>query len=362
MNRTPAVNPPIGDRCRIVVRATNWIGDGVMSMPALEMLRKARPRAHVAVLARPEVGDLYRQSFIDEVIPWTARARRRDILGRWMLASRIRRQGFDAAILFQNAFDAALVMWLARIPVRIGYDVNRRRVLLTHPVRATPATDRPAHQSTYYVNMLQRAGIVPAAPERPRPALLPPDACGAARDVLAEGSWIGVAPGSSNGHAKRWLPERFAEASAIAARTLGSRIVLLGSNADKDVCARVEAALRSLGADAVDLSGSTSVGTLMRLTAACDAVLANDSGSMHVADALGVPTVAVFGPTCERSTGPTGPYSVAVRHRVECSPCLLQECPIDHRCMTGVESTRVAAELIRVAAAGRASRRSEVPA
>jgi heptosyltransferase-2 len=344
-----------------VVRATNWIGDGVMSMPALQTLRKALPHAHVAVLVRPEVGDLYRQSFIDEVIPWTARAHRRDVLGRWRLASRIRRQGFDAAILLQNAFDAALVMWLARIPVRIGYDVNRRRALLTHPVPATPTPDQPAHQSTYYINMLQRAGIVPTPPERVRPTLPPPDACCAAHDVLAEGSWIGVAPGSSNGHAKRWLPERFAEASAIAARTLGSRIVLLGSNADKDVCARVEAALRSLGTHAVDLSGSTSVSALMRLTAACDAVLANDSGSMHIADALGVPTVAVFGPTCERSTGPTGPHSVAVRQQVECSPCLLHECPIDHRCMTGVDSTRVAAELIRVAAAGRASRQSKVP-
>lgn len=360
MSPPTALPRGLHDHCRIVVRATNWIGDGVMSMPALERLRTAFPRAHLAVLARPEVGELYMQPFIDEVIPWTASRNRRDALGRWRLASQIRRRRFDAAILFQHAFDAALVLWLARVRVRIGFDVKRRRWLLTHPVPAPSASGDPTHQSRHYLALLQGAGIIAAVPDSVRPTLAAP-AAGQPQGTLSNGRpWIGVAPGSSNGHAKRWLPERFAEASAAAARVLGSRIVVFGSKADRDVCAHVVAALRSLGTDAVDASGATSVRTLMMMTAACDAVLSNDSGSMHIADALGVPTVAVFGPTCERATGPTGHLSSVVRHRVECSPCLLHECPIDHRCMTRVDPTRVAAELVRVAMAGRAARQPTV--
>jgi len=359
---SPPAALPLGlhDHCRIVVRATNWIGDGVMSMPTLEQLRTAFPRAHLAVLARPEVADLYIQPFIDEVIPWTASRNRKDVLGRWRLASRIRQRRFDAALLLQNAFDAALVMWLARVPTRIGYDVKRRGWMLTHPVAAPSASGDRIHQSRHYLALLQRVGIAAAVPDSVRPTLAAPAAGQPERAMPDDGPWIGVAPGSSNGHAKRWLPQRFAESSAAAARALGSRIVIFGSKGDRDVCAQVAAALHSMGMDALDMSGATSVGTLMMMTAACDAVLANDSGSMHIADALGVPTVAVFGPTCERATGPTGLLSAVVRHQVECSPCLLHECPIDHRCMTGVESARVAAELVRLARAGRAARQPTV--
>lgn len=361
MNPAPLHRLGLPDGCRIAVRATNWIGDGVMSMPAIEQLRKAFPHAHLALLARPEVGDLYRQRFIDEVIPWSAGRGRKDAIGRCRLASRIRQGRFDAAILLQGAFEAALVMWLAQVPIRVGYDVKRRGWLLTHAVPAPYAPDHPQHQSAYYLTLLQRAGIIARVPESARPTLSPPCAPPATSHLPSASSWIGVAPGSANGRAKRWLPERFAESSAMAARALGARIVIFGSQADRNVCSQVAEALRSLGADAVDLSGATGVGTLMTLTAACDAVLANDSGSMHIADALGVPTVAVFGPTCERSTGPMGPLSAVVRHPVECSPCLLHECPIDHRCMRGVESAQVAAELIRVATARRDARTPRTP-
>ena len=361
MNRASLVRLGLPDRCRIVVRATNWIGDGVMSMPSLAQLREALPNAHLAVLAPPEVGDLYRQRFIDEVIPWTVGRGRRHVIDRWRLASQIRKLRFDAALLLQNAFEAALVMWLARVPIRVGYDLKHRGWLLTHPVPAPSTADQPTHQSTYYLTLLQRVGIVPRVPEQLRPTLSPSASPAAIRHLPRDSSWIGVVPGSSNGRAKRWLPERFAEASAIAARALGARIVIFGSPADRDVCARVTTGLRSMGTDAVDLSGTTSVSALMALAASCDAVLSNDSGTMHIADALGVPTVAVFGPTCELSTGPTGPLSAVVRQPVECSPCLLHECPIDHRCMRGVESARVAAELIRVATAGRDARMSRSP-
>lgn len=353
--RSPTT-PRLQDGCRILVRATNWLGDCVMSMAAVQQVRSSLPRAHLAVLARANVADLYRQHWIDEVILWTPARDRKDLRSRWQMAAELRRRGFDAAILLQNAFDAALVAWLARIPIRIGYAVKRRGLLLTHAI-PWPAEDSvPRHQSAHYLHLLERSGITSGTPSHERLALAIPETRGSS-SLPGHGPWIGIAPGSSNGHAKRWLPERFAEASAAAAAAMGARIVIFGSRGDADVCAEVAAALKSHGTDAIDLSGATDVPELMAHIAACDAVLANDSGTMHIADALGVPTVAVFGPTCERSTGPTGPLSVVVRQPVECSPCLLHECPIDHRCMTGLDSARVAAELMRVALAGRDANR-----
>lgn len=358
MSARPPTSPVLHDGSRILIRATNWLGDCVMSMAAVKQVRSALPRAHLAVLARAEVADLYRQPWIDEVILWTATRDWKDLRSRWRMAAELRPRGFDAAILLQNAFDAALVAWLARIPIRIGYAVKRRGMLLTHGIPWPAEGTVPRHQSARYLHLLERSGITRGPSSHGQLALAVPETCGGSRitRLPGDGPWIGIAPGSSNGRAKRWLPERFAEASAAAASALGARLVIFGSPGDADVCAHVAEALRALGTDAVDLSGKTDIRDLLALTSACDALLANDSGSMHIADALGVPTVAVFGPTCERSTGPTGHLSVVVRQPVECSPCLLHECPIDHRCMRGVESARVAAELIRVAIAGRDAR------
>ena len=356
MNCRPPVSPVLPDGSRIVIRATNWIGDCVMSMAAVKQVRISLPRAHLALLARAEVADLYRQPWIDEVILWTPARDRKDLRNRWRMAAELRRRRFDAAILLQNAFDAALVAWLARIPIRIGYAVNRRGVLLTHAIPRPAEGTVPRHQSAHYLHLLERLGITAGTPSQESLARSMREIRRNASSLSGNGRWIGVAPGSSNGRAKRWLPGRFAEASAAAAAAVGARIVIYGSRGDADGCAEVAAALRFHGTDAIDLSGATDIPQLMAHMAACDAVLANDSGPMHLADALGVPTVAVFGPTCERSTGPTGPLSVVVRQPVECSPCRLHECPIDHRCMRGVESARVATQLIRAAIAGRDAR------
>jgi heptosyltransferase-2 len=331
-----------------------------MSMPAIRQLREALPHAHLAVVAPPAVGDLYRQPCIDEVIPWMSGRGRTDVMGWWRCAERIRARRFDAAILLQNAFEAALVMWLAGVPLRIGYDVKGRGWLLTHPVPMPAAIAGPTHQSLYYLALLQRAGITATTPAPLRPTLAPFAVDPGKRHLPDEGSWIGVAPGASNGTAKRWLPERFAESAAMAAQALGARVVLLGSPADREVCARVVTALRAKGIEALDMSGRTTVGSLMTVVASCDAVLTNDSGTMHLADALGIPTVAVFGPTCEHATGPTGPWSAVVRQPVDCSPCLLHECPVDHRCMRGVASVRVAEALIRVVTEARHARRPQL--
>jgi heptosyltransferase-2 len=154
-----------------------------------------------------------------------------------------------------------------------------------------------------------------------------------------EGPAIGISPGAAYGNAKRWLPERFAE----AARNLTGQAVVFGSKAERDLCGRV-----AEGCGGRNLAGETTLREFIELAAACRVYLTNDSGAMHVASALGVPTVAVFGATDDTTTGPTGRQARVVREFAECSPCLLRECPIDHRCMTRVTADRVTATALQV--------------
>jgi heptosyltransferase-2 len=323
---------------RVLVRATNWLGDAVMSLPALREVRRSFPHAHLAVVARPWVAALYtRESCVDEVIEYTARA----FQARRSFAAGLRRKSFDLAILFQNAFDAALMAWLARIPMRIGYGRDGRGPLLTRAIRVPEPCDIPRHERFYYLELLRRAGFIERFP-RPEPILL--DRLEAARIAGASrlaqlgigGPAIGISPGAAYGNAKRWLPERFAE----AAEALGPATVLIfGSGAERDLCENVRSRLRI---PSRNLAGQTTLGEFIELAAACRTFLTNDSGAMHVAAALAVPTVAVFGATDDTTTGPAGPFARVVREHAECSPCLLRDCPIDHRCMKSVTAARVA--------------------
>jgi heptosyltransferase-2 len=152
-------------------------------------------------------------------------------------------------------------------------------------------------------------------------------------------SVIGVSPGAAYGTAKRWLPERFAESANQLAGELGATVAIFGSKDERDLC---ESVARSIAAPVKNLAGATTLAEFIDLAAACRVYLTNDSGAMHIASALGVPTIAVFGATDDETTGPTGPLARVVREQVECSPCLKRECPIDHRCMTRVSAARVA--------------------
>jgi heptosyltransferase-2 len=154
---------------------------------------------------------------------------------------------------------------------------------------------------------------------------------------------IGISPGAAYGNAKRWLPERFAESGGQLAAALGAGALLFGSAAERPLCEAVAAALRRAGLQARNLAGETTLAEFIHLAAVCRVFLTNDSGAMHVASALEVPTVAVFGATDDSATGPAGPRARVVREHAACSPCLLRECPIDHRCMTRVSAARVGA-------------------
>ncbi len=325
----------------ILVRATNWVGDAVMSLPAIRALREIYPRARISILAKPWVADLYRrESFCDELIPYTART----LAEKWAAARVLRKRGFEAAILLQNAFEAAAIAYLARIPERIGYSRDGRGFLLTRPVPVPKPGDIPRHERFYYLELLRRAGILGDLPATDAIRL---EGAPVAREAGIE--WfrrlglgeqtIGVSPGAAYGSAKRWLPERFAESANRIASDFGAAVAIFGSKDERDLCAAVA---QSITAPVKNFAGETSLAEFIDLAAACRVYLTNDSGAMHIASALGVPTIAVFGSTDDEATGPTGPLARVIREPVACSPCLKRECPIDHRCMTRIPAARVA--------------------
>lgn len=312
-----------------------------MSLPALRALRERFPGAEISILAKPWVADLYgREPFCDRLIPYTAS----DLGSKRRAAHDLRPFGFDCAILLQNAFEAAAVAYLAGIPERIGYARDGRSLLLTRAI-PVPAKGKIArHERFYYLELLKRAGIVDAMPAND---LIRLDGAAAARELGRErfcglgmgDRVIGISPGAAYGTAKRWLPDRFAAAARTVAVELDATVAIFGSKDERGLCQSVA---ETIGENARNFAGQTSLAEFIEMAAACRVYLTNDSGAMHIASALGVPTVAVFGATDDVATGPTGPLARVVREPVECSPCLKRECPIDHRCMTRVDAARVA--------------------
>ncbi|MBN9663496.1 MAG: lipopolysaccharide heptosyltransferase II [Acidobacteria bacterium] len=301
-----------------------------MSLPALAAVRARFPAAKITVLARPWVAGLYRKEpFADEILPYQPES----AVDRWRTAAELRKHKFDCALLLQNAFDAALVAFLARIPRRIGYNRDGRGLLLTDAVPVPAKGSIPPHESFYYLELLRQIGWVDKLPSEPLIRLA--GQRGPTRSV------VGVSPGAAYGTAKQWIPERFAAAAIQIAGQLDAEIELFGSKSERALCEQVRSEIQQLGGSAQNLAGETTLEQFIERAGTCRVFLTNDSGSMHIASALGIPTVAVFGATNHITTGPTGPLARVIRHDVECSPCLLRECPIDHRCMTGVEAGRV---------------------
>jgi heptosyltransferase-2 len=322
---------------RVVVRAPNWLGDVVMSLPAVQAVRRIFSHAELAVVARPSVAAFYEtESAVSRVIPYPAKG----LSEKRAFALRLRAERFDCAILLQNAFDAALLALMAGIPERIGYNRDGRGFLLTRAIPVPEPGETPRHERFYYLELLRRAGLMEHFSDIGPIRLDGIDAARAAgQRRLTEwgisGPVIGISPGAAYGNAKRWLPERFAE----TARQLDGTALVFGSAAERGLCAQVA----SLLPGSRNLAGETTLPEFVSLAAACRFFLTNDSGAMHVSSALGVPTLALFGATDDTTTGPTGPFARVLRQYAECSPCLLRECPIDHRCMTRITVEAAAA-------------------
>jgi heptosyltransferase II len=327
-----------------MLRATNWLGDAVMSLPAIRAVRGVFPHAHLAVVAKPWVADLYaREKCIDRVIPYSAKT----LSDKRRFADGLRKERFDGAILLQNAFDAALMAWMAGIPERIGYRRDGRGWLLTRAIAVPEPGDTPRHERFYYLELLRRAGMLerfPATAEIQLDGAEAARACGTQRlrEMSIHAIPIGISPGAAYGNAKRWLAERFAEVAVRLGHAQGAAVLVFGSAAERQLCEVVAARIRSGGVEVRNLAGETTLSEFIELAAACRVFLTNDSGAMHVTSALGVPVAAVFGATDDTTTGPCSSTARVIRAHAECSPCLLRECPIDHRCMTRISVDRVA--------------------
>ena len=327
---------------KILIRGTNWIGDVVMTLPAITAVREAYPEARISILVKPWVADLLRISpDVDEVMVYERPGVHEGLGGLFRLVRELKTQKFDMAILLQNAIEAAVIAWLARIPVRAGYNTDGRGIFLTHSVIRSKEILR-VHQVEYYLGMLKALGL--EAGRKDARLLISEEEKALSDRILkqrgiAETSLlIGLAPGATYGPAKRWYPERFANVADRLIERFSASVLLFGSPGDHDIAQKVQESARS---SLINLTGETTLREAISLIARCRLFVTNDSGLMHVAGALGVPTVAIFGSTNPLTTSPVGRKSVVITKNAPCSPCLKEICPTDFSCMDLITTDEV---------------------
>jgi heptosyltransferase-2 len=322
---------------KILMRGPNWVGDAVLAIPAMKAIRERFPDAEITLLVRPWVAGIFKSApFIDHLWSEPRPSGVRD----WLRITRgIRRNRYDLALLFPNSFESAAMIFLGRVPKRVGYATDGRRWLLTS--RLTPARQK-RHQVHYYLDLAAALSANVARPsieitaseeERAQAAKLL-----ASEGIPADRRFLVLNPGAAYGSAKRWGEDGFAAAGDALAAELDLDVAIIGSETERSIAEAIQKKMRSRVAV---LNGRTSLETLIGVVASASLVLTNDSGPMHIAAALGVPTVAIFGATDDVVTGPIGSRTRVVREPVDCSPCMLRECPIDHRCMTRVSPESV---------------------
>ena len=334
----------------ILVRVPNWIGDAVMCLPALRGLRECFGKADITVLARPLIADLLRgQCGIQDVIIYEHQTQHQGPYGLLRLSRRIRERAFDTAVLFQNAFEAALLAALSGIPTRIGYATDGRSWLLSQAVVLPP--QQSLHHTRYYQNLVEAITQVPSKecmPKLMEMNVAPGTFQQRFPEIFSSSNalFIGINPGSIYGSAKRWQPERFAEVGDQLTAQIQKdhpgissvRCILIGGKGEESLGKEIANRMRT---QPIVLSGKTTIQELMGVLTRCVVLVTNDTGPMHVAQALGVPVAAIFGSTDPETTGPAGEESSVIREQVRCSPCLLRCCPIDHRCMTNISTDQV---------------------
>jgi heptosyltransferase-2 len=317
---------------KILIRATNWVGDAIMALPALRAVRSRFADAEITILAKDYVAAIYKDQRVSDKIMF--------VNPKSDMVNEVRLQKFDAALLFQNAFGAAWLAWRARIPERIGYARDGRSVFLTKAVRTPVNGEIPAHEQYYYLELLRRAGWLDSLPSEEHITLDVPEAkrqraeeflC--ATGAEANRLRIAIGAGASYGSAKCWPTDRFAELVNRLQAQSGTDVILFGTGSEAAVSSAIAAGMKQLP---IDLTGKTSIADLPALLSRCHLFIGNDSGAMHVAAAVGLPVVAVFGPTDPFGTAPVTPRCSIVQEKPYCSPCFLRRCPTDHRCMTRV--------------------------
>ncbi len=330
--------PPGTDKLkpfRILIRGSNWLGDSIISMPAVRAIKAGRPDAHITVAAPEKIAPVWKLvPEVDEVISLKSSS--------LFSAVRLIRQktSFDVAILFPNSLRTALEVWQAGVLRRVAYRGHHRRWLLNQVIPERPRLGPVAHQRDHYLQITREVGG-PSEPPAVRTFLPRAKSNGTITKV-------GLCPGAEYGPAKRWFPERFAEVAVAVSSQRPVEWILFGTPGDAGIGATIEA---SVGNNCINRIGKTTMHDLIAELGECALLLTNDTGTMHLATILGVPVVAVFGSTEPHLTGPLGNAGHVIRHQVECSPCFLRECPIDFRCMKAVtvqEVVRTVSSLLRI--------------
>ena len=368
---------------KILVRGVNWLGDAVMTTPALQRLREARPQARITLLTPAKLAGLWQHHpDIDAVMTF---ADGESVFG---VARRLRAEKFDTALVLPNSTRSALEGFLARVPRRIGCARPWRNFFLTHcvPPRAdevkmhkrsvaevqslvrgddacSPQSDRAgynpgAHHLHHYLQLVTALGGDPA-PVTPRLDVRPEEMAEArAKFGMREGiAWFGLNPGAEYGPAKRWPEEKFIAAARELQQHTGCGWVIFGGPADQPLAENIAGALTEHTAShtapaVLNLAGRTTLRELCAALKACAVLLTNDTGPMHVAAAVGTPVVALFGSTSPELTGPGlpgDPRHALLKGEAPCVPCFRRECPIDFRCLNGLEVERVVAAVTKAA-------------
>jgi heptosyltransferase-2 len=330
---------------RIVVRSPNWVGDAVMSLPAVSALCRLFPNAEITVAAPPGTADIFIEATsVNEVLV----QRSGGTFAVLTNARQWKRARFDLAVLFQNAFAASATALLAGVPFRVGYATDRRSAVLTSPL-PLPAWKDERHESFYYLNIVaeleQRIfgslSLMQAEPVFDLPVSITRRQT--ARQMLQQsGGRAGqpvaiLCPGSVNSRAKRWPAERYAE---LADRLIGAGmdVALVGSPRETEVSNEVSARTTR---KPIVLTGKTTVAEVVALISVADLLVTNDTGPAHIGAALGTPTLVIFGPTNPLTTYPLSVRAELIRQPPDCAPCMLRDCPIDHRCMTMISVEEV---------------------
>lgn len=314
----------------ILIRSANWIGDVIMSTPTIRAIRRNFPSSHISVLAKSWVIPVYfNNPDIDSVELY-------DTDDNVFQVAKGLKQKFDLAILLQNAFEAALIAFLAKIPNRLGYNTDARTLLLTHPVRLDPARKK-MHQIDYYLGILEDAGLKTFG--REQTLIISEEEKQSAENVLKDYGFsdddiiIGINPGAAYGTAKRWFSERYAELCRRLDQQFKCKFIIFGSAGEKSLG---ESVCGQIGENVVNICGRTTLREAFALIDKCRLFITNDSGLMHAAAALNVPQIAIFGSTNHITTSPSSDKSHIIRVPTSCSPCLKPDCPTDHRCMKAV--------------------------
>ena len=321
----PGILPNDLKRFRILIRSSNWLGDAVMSVPAVRAIKGGRPDVHVTIAAPDKIAAMWKLiPEVDAIIPLPE--------GSLLPVVRLLKQqmSFDVAILFPNSLRVAFESWLSGIPRSVGYRGHWRSWLVNQIVRKPRKPRPPEHHSLRFFRIARECGAETSNIEFPKLDQT---------SNIEHQTLIGLCPGAEYGPAKRWLPERFAEAATKISTQSSAQWILLGTKNDAAIGEQIAAAI---GDHCVNRIGQTTLDQLIDELRRCSLLLTNDTGTMHLAALLGVPVVAVFGSTEPRLTGPLGNGHIILRHHVECSPCFLRECPIDFRCMKAISADEVA--------------------